>query len=44
MGDSARLQEFKNLLLLYNLVNTTTYPPGIAKKLLVLIDVFVING
>jgi hypothetical protein len=43
MEDSARLRELKNLLLLYNLVNTITSPTRITKKSLTLIDVMVTN-
>jgi hypothetical protein len=41
MEDSARLQELKHLLLLYNLVSTIPYPTRITGKLVTLIDVIV---
>jgi hypothetical protein len=43
MEDSAKLQELKNLLLLYNLVNTSSSPTRITKKPFTLIYATVIN-
>lgn len=43
MEDSVKLQELKNLLLLYNLVNTTTSATRVTKKSSTLIDATVIN-
>jgi hypothetical protein len=43
MEDSVKLQELKDLLLLYNLVNTITSPTRITKKSFTLIDTIVIN-
>jgi hypothetical protein len=45
MEDNARLQELRNslFLLLYNLVNSITYPTRITKKSLTLIDVILTN-
>jgi hypothetical protein len=43
MEDSVKLQELKNLLLLYNLVNTVTSPTRITEKSFTLKDVIVIN-
>jgi hypothetical protein len=43
MEDSVKRQELKNLLLLYNLVNTITSPTRITKNSFTLRDAIVIN-
>lgn len=43
MEYSVKLQELKNLLLLYDLLNTITSPTRITKKSFILIDAIVIS-
>jgi len=43
MPDSVKLQELKNLLLMYNLINTITSPTRIKNNTVSLSDVILIN-
>lgn len=43
MQDSVKLQELKNLLLIYDLINTVTSPTTITNNTVSLIDVILIN-
>jgi hypothetical protein len=43
MSDSVKLQELKNLLLMYNLINTVASPTMITNNTVSLTDVILIN-
>jgi hypothetical protein len=43
MKDSERLQELRNLLVMYNLINTVTSPMRITKNTMSLLDIIVTN-